>query len=95
MNEPPADVVTRRLTVLNKRGLHARPAAKFVKLAEQFASSITVTYQGTTVSGLSIMGLLMLAAPHGGEIDVSADGPDADLAMAAIGKLIAERFGEA
>jgi phosphocarrier protein HPr len=94
MSESPAEVATRRLVVQNKRGLHARPAAKFVKLAEQFASSITVTFQGATVSGLSIMGLLMLAAPCGSEVTVSADGPDAEAALDAIGRLFQDRFGE-
>ena len=71
------------LTITNQRGLHARAAAKFVKLAGQFDAEVTVSKDGQSVSGLSIMGLMMLAAAAGDSIDVSTEGVDADAAMAA------------
>lgn len=86
--------VTRRVTILNKRGLHARAAAKFVKLAAQFQAEITVTKDGTTVSGRSIMGLMMLAASPGTEIEIGAAGGDAAAALDAIAALIAAKFDE-
>ncbi|MBL8700275.1 MAG: HPr family phosphocarrier protein [Alphaproteobacteria bacterium] len=86
--------VTRRVTILNKRGLHARAAAKFVKLAAQFQAEITVTKDGTTVSGRSIMGLMMLAASPGTEIEIGAAGSDAAAALDAIAALIAAKFDE-
>jgi phosphocarrier protein len=84
----------RRVTILNKRGLHARAAAKFVKLAAQFQAEITVTKDGTTVSGRSIMGLMMLAAGPGTEIEIGATGGDAAVALDAIAALIAAKFDE-
>lgn len=86
--------VTRRVTILNKRGLHARAAAKFVKLAAQFQAEITVTKDGTTVSGRSIMGLMMLAASPGTEIEIGAAGADAVAAIESIAALIAAKFDE-
>ncbi len=88
---PPA---TRRVTILNKRGLHARAAAKFVKLAGQFQAEVTVTKDGTSVSGRSIMGLMMLAASPGSELELSAEGPDAWAALDAIAALVADKFDE-
>jgi phosphocarrier protein len=84
----------RRATILNKRGLHARAAAKFVKLAAQFAAEVTVVKDGVAVSGRSIMGLMMLAAGPGSELALSAAGPDAVAALDAIAALIAARFDE-
>ena len=80
--------------IRNQRGLHARAAAKFVKLAGAFAAEITVTRGEQTVSGLSIMGLMMLAAGPGHEIILTADGPDAAAAMAALNLLIENKFEE-
>lgn len=82
------------VAILNERGLHARAAAKFVRLVESFQAQVTVTKGTTTVSGASIMGLLMLAAAHGSTIDLTARGPQAQAALAAIAALIADRFGE-
>jgi len=84
----------RRATILNKRGLHARAAAKFVKLAAQFVAEVTVVKDGVSVSGRSIMGLMMLAAGPGSELALSAAGPDAEAALDAIAALIAARFDE-
>ena len=83
-----------RCEILNKRGLHARAAAKFVKLAGQFGAEIRVTKGTTTVSGLSIMGLMMLAAAPGCCVDIAAEGEDAHAAVAAIAALIAAKFDE-
>ncbi len=80
--------------ICNARGLHARASAKFVKLASSFESEIHVSREGTTVNALSIMGLLMLGAGIGSTIDISAEGPDADEALAALLDLVARRFDE-
>jgi phosphocarrier protein HPr len=80
--------------IRNKRGLHARAAAKFVKLAGQFGAEIRVTKGATTVSGLSIMGLMMLAAAPGCSVDIAAEGDDAQAAVDAIAALIAAKFDE-
>lgn len=82
------------LTIRNERGLHARAAAKFVKLAGQFDADITVTKDGQSVSGGSIMGLMMLAAGIGSSINVSINGADGTAAMDAIAALIDDKFGE-
>lgn len=83
------------LLITNKRGLHARAAARFVKCAERFDADITVSKDHTTVGATSIMGLMMLAAAPGSSIRVQASGPDAAAALAALAELVASRFGEA
>jgi phosphocarrier protein len=83
-----------RLTITNKRGLHARAAAKFVKLAGTFDADITISKDGTEVSGLSIMGIMMLAAGPGDQVDVNAKGAGAAAAIEALGDLVRGRFGE-
>lgn len=84
----------RDLTIVNKRGLHARAAARFVQTAERFDAEITVTRDSTTVGGTSIMGLMMLAASPGSVIRITADGPDAEAALDALADLVAGMFGE-
>jgi phosphocarrier protein len=84
----------RRVTILNKRGLHARAAARFVKLASQFAAELTVAKDGVAVSGRSIMGLMMLAAGPGTELSIRAEGTDADAALDALAGLVAAKFDE-
>lgn len=84
----------RRVTILNKRGLHARAAARFVKLASQFAAELTVAKDGVAVSGRSIMGLMMLAAGPGTELSIRAEGADADAALEALAGLVAAKFDE-
>lgn len=84
----------KEFTILNKLGIHARPAAQFVKTANRFQSDIFVEKDGEEVDGKSIMGLMMLAAGHGSVIAVQADGEDADAALAAIGDLVARKFEE-
>jgi len=84
----------REFDILNRLGLHARAAAKLVRLANEFASEILVAKDGMEVNGKSIMGVLMLAAPKDAKILIRANGPDAEEAVAAIGELIAGKFGE-
>ena len=85
---------SRTATIVNQRGLHARAAAKFAALASEFDANISVSKDGQTVSARSIMGLMMLAAGIGSEIQLSADGSDATLALDAICNLISDRFQE-
>jgi phosphocarrier protein len=81
--------------IRNRRGLHARASARFVTLASQFASVITVAREGgEAVNGTSIMGLMMLAAAPGDTIRIEAEGPDAAEALAAVADLVENRFGE-
>jgi len=84
----------REFDILNRLGLHARAAAKLVRLANGFASEVLVSKDGMEVNGKSIMGVLMLAAPKDAKILIRAIGPDAEEAVAAIGELIAGKFGE-
>jgi len=86
--------VRRRVTILNSRGLHARAAAKFAKAAGGFKARITVVKGEIEVSGLSIMGLMMLAASPGSDVELRAFGPDAAAAVDALAALIANRFEE-
>jgi phosphocarrier protein len=91
---PTGGAVTRVLDIINEKGLHARAAAKFVQTVEKFDAKVTVTRSGETVGGDSIMGLLMLSAAPGTQITVAASGREAEAAMAALTKLVADRFGE-
>jgi phosphocarrier protein len=86
--------LTATATILNKRGLHARASAKLVEAAARFQSHITVTFDGQTVDARSIMGLMMMAAGIGKDIEITAEGPDAQDAMTAILALIEAKFGE-
>jgi len=81
-------------TIRNKLGIHARPAAQFVKVASQFESEITVSKDGESADGKSIMGVMMLAAGYGSELEVTAEGADAEDALMSLGSLIANRFEE-
>ena len=80
--------------IVNERGLHARASAKFVKLAAAFESAILVSREDQTVDALSIMGLMMLAAGLGSSIEIVGDGPDAELAVTALKRLVDNRFEE-
>lgn len=82
------------LTISNKLGLHARASAKLTKLAGSFASDIHMTRNGRRVNAKSIMGVMMLAAGLGAEVELEVDGPDEDDARAAITALVDDRFGE-
>ncbi|MBB4657962.1 HPr family phosphocarrier protein [Parvularcula dongshanensis] len=83
-----------RVTVCNRKGLHARAAAKFCTLAAGFDAATTVTKDQTTVGGASLMALLMLGAAKGSELTIRAEGPEADEAVAALTDLVEARFGE-
>lgn len=86
--------VTRELSIINVKGLHARASAKFVDVVERFDAQATVEKDGMSVSGDSIMGLLMLTAPRGSEITVTTTGPDAAALADALAELVADFFGE-
>jgi phosphocarrier protein len=90
----PSGTVTREIPIINKRGLHARASAKFVKMVEQFDAEVLVTRGSETVGGTSIMGLMMLSAGPGTSITVSATGPDAEAAVAALAELVGSKFNE-
>jgi phosphocarrier protein HPr len=85
---------SKELTLINKLGLHARAAAKFVNLASGFESEVTISRNGKTVNGKSIMGVMMLAASCGTTIEVNASGNDAEQALQQIEQLVQDRFGE-
>ena len=87
-------VVRRIATICNQRGLHARASARFVKTAAQFEADVRVRKNGTEVSGRSIMGLMMLAAAPGTVVELSASGPQAAEAVAALARLIECKFDE-
>ncbi len=94
MRDTAGDRLTRDFDIVNKRGLHARASAKFVQIAERYNAEITVSKDGVSVGGTSIMGLMMLAASPGCCITVSAEGPEAGAALDALHALVADRFGE-
>ncbi|MCK7613429.1 HPr family phosphocarrier protein [Roseibium sediminicola] len=87
-------VLEKDLTIVNRRGLHARASAKLVKLVETFEADVQVSKDGQTVGGTSIMGLMMLAASPGCCIKVCISGTDADAALTAISELVESGFGE-
>jgi phosphocarrier protein len=87
-------MIERNVTIANKNGLHARPAAEIVKTAAKFKSDITLVREDLEVNGKSIMGVMMLAAEYGSTLVLRADGPDAEDAVIALTKLIESKFGE-
>jgi phosphocarrier protein HPr len=89
-----AIAASREFEIANRLGLHARAAAQLVHLANRYASEILLAKDGVEVNCKSIMGVLMLAAPKESRVVVSANGPDAEEAVKAIGELIAAKFGE-
>ena len=93
-SSPPPGALVRTLAIRNKRGLHARASAKFVRCVEAFDAEVWVSREGQTVGGGSIMGLMMLAAGPGSEILVMAAGRDAEAALEALTVLVADGFGE-
>ena len=86
--------VTRIHTIVNEKGLHARASAKLVEVVEEFDAEATVSKDGMSVTGDSIMGLLMLAASRGTQIEVTTSGAQAEALAVAIEELVASRFGE-
>lgn len=87
-------VARRSVTIVNKLGLHARAATLFVQLASKFASSVSVTKDGETVDGKSIIGLMMLAAAKGTRIEIETRGADAPAALESLAQLVEDRFEE-
>jgi len=90
MSEP----ASRRVTIVNRRGLHARASARFVKCAEGFDCEVKVIKDGQSVGGTSIMGLMTLAAATGSTIELQAEGRDAAAALNALSSLVESGFGE-
>ena len=84
----------RTVEIVNKRGLHARASAKFVKLAADYEAEVIVTREGQSVDARSIMGLMMLGAGLGSSLELSAEGAEAEQALEALGELVAARFEE-
>jgi len=91
---PGPEVSRREVTIVNRRGLHARAAARFVKVAEQFVAEVQVAKDSMVVSGTSIMGLMMLAATTGSKLEMTAAGREAEAALDALAKLVAAGFDE-
>lgn len=90
----PDGFLAREVMIVNRKGLHARATAKLVQCIETFNAQVLVSRCGETVGGTSIMGILTLGAGQGAMIRIAAKGPDAESLLAAVAKLIAERFGE-
>ena len=86
--------VEKEITIINRLGLHARPAAMFVRIASRYRSEIWVAKEGEQINGKSIMGLMMLAAGQGSKLLIRCEGPDADRAMQELEELINKRFNE-
>ncbi len=93
-NQASAQTLEKELTIVNRLGLHARPAAMFVRIASRHRSEIWVTKEGEEVNGKSIMGLMMLAAGQGSKLRIRCDGADADKAMQELEELIKAGFNE-
>ncbi|MFQ6093639.1 MAG: HPr family phosphocarrier protein [bacterium] len=87
-------MIERKVKIINKFGLHARPAALLVKTAAQFVSDISLLKDGLQVNGKSIMGVMMLAAEYGSEMTIRASGPDKEAAVEALEALIRSKFDE-
>jgi phosphocarrier protein HPr len=87
-------MAVREFTIKNRLGIHARPAARLAKIANEFESTIRVMKDGLEVNGKSIMGIMMLAAAQGNVIQVEAEGPDEKDAIRALGDLIENKFDE-
>ena len=86
--------IEKDITIINRLGLHARPAAMFVRIASRFRSEVWVEKEGEQINGKSIMGLMMLAAGQGSKLRIRCEGPDAEKAMQELEELINQRFNE-
>jgi len=93
-SEPGTGLYFAEVVIPNKKGLHARASAQFVRCAAGFTAAVRVTREGHTVGGTSIMGLMMLAAGQGHTILIETEGPDAQAALAALMALVESGFGE-
>jgi phosphocarrier protein HPr len=90
----PSQKVEKEITIINRLGLHARPAAAFVRIANRYRSEVWVEKEGEKINGKSIMGLMMLAAGEGSKLSISCEGPDADKMMEELEDLIQQKFNE-
>jgi phosphocarrier protein HPr len=90
----PGQKIEKEVTIINRLGMHARPAAMFVRIASRYRSEIWVEKEGEQINGKSIMGLMMLAAGQGSKLLIRCEGPDADKAMVEIEALILAKFNE-
>ncbi len=91
---PHGDKIDKEVTIVNPLGMHARPAAMFVRIASRYRCEIWVEKDGEQINGKSIMGLMMLAAGQGSKLLIRCDGPDAEKALEELEQLIAARFNE-
>lgn len=90
----PAERIEREVTIVNRLGMHARPAAMFVRVASRYRSEVWVEKENEKINGKSIMGLMMLAAGQGSKLRIKCEGPDAREAMQELEALIAAKFSE-
>ena len=90
----PAQKLEKEITIVNRLGLHARPAAMFVRIASRYRSEVWVEKEGEQINGKSIMGLMMLAAGQGSKLTIRCEGPDADKVMEELEQLIQQKFNE-
>jgi len=90
----PTQKIEKEITIINRLGLHARPAAMFVRIASRFRSEVWVAKEGEQINGKSIMGLMMLAAGQGSKLTIKCEGPDADKVMEELEELIRQKFSE-
>src|SRR4051795_11050509 len=88
----PSQKIEKEITIINRLGLHARPAAAFVRIASRYRSEVWVEKEGEKINGKSIMGLMMLAAGEGSKLSISCEGPDADKMMEELEELIQQKF---
>lgn len=86
--------IEKEITIINRLGLHARPAAMFVRIASRYRSEVWVEKEGEQINGKSIMGLMMLAAGQGSKLTIRCEGPDADKVMEELEELIRQKFSE-
>jgi phosphocarrier protein HPr len=91
---PSSDKIEKEVTIVNRLGMHARPAAMFVRIASRYRSEVWVEKEGEQINGKSIMGLMMLAAGQGSKLTIRCEGADADKALAELEELIAAKFNE-
>jgi len=90
----PSQKIEKEITIVNRLGLHARPAAMFVRIASRYRSEVWVAKEGEQINGKSIMGLMMLAAGQGSKLTIKCEGPDADKVMEELEELIQQKFNE-
>src|SRR5436190_16902511 len=86
--------IEKEVTIVNRLGMHARPAALFVRIASRYRAEVWVEKEGEKINGKSIMGLMMLAAGQGSKLKICCEGPDADKALAELEELVAAKFNE-